>query len=72
MIRGINRDPVEKTPEYAHAMIKITPILDKEFPEDNAPLGSCNTYWKRKKELLAQHGVEWQSPAELNPGVIFD
>ena len=64
------RDPVEKTPEYEAAMDRIQPILDREFPETY--MGICHTIWARKKQLLAQNGISWQSPAELNPNIIFD
>ena len=63
----IIRDPVEKSPEYTHAMIKVFPILDEEF--NNQHKDSSN-FWKRKQELLAQMGVEWKSPADLNPEII--
>jgi len=65
----IIRDPIEKSPEYVHAMIKVFPILDEEF---NKKKISNISFWKRKKELLAQMGVDWQSPAELNPELIKD
>ena len=65
----IIRDPVENCPEYTHAMIKVFPILDEEFNTNKTP---NITFWKRKKELLAQMGVDWQSPAELNPDIIKD
>ena len=67
------KDPVEKTIEYENAMKKIDPILDKEFPEDAPPvMGTCHRYWARKKELLAKHGIEWKTPAEMNPMTRFD
>lgn len=65
----IIRDPVEKTPEYVHAMIKVFPILDEEFNNKKNSKPSV-TFWQRKKELLAQMGVDWQSPADLNPEII--
>jgi len=64
------RDPIEKTAEYAAAMESIQPVLDREFPE--IYLGSCHAVWARKKELLAQRGIDWHSPSEMNPDIIFD
>lgn len=64
------RDSVEKTEEYTKAMEIIQPILDKEFPE--VSLGVCHAVWARKKALLSEMGVEWNSPAEMNPDIIFD
>jgi hypothetical protein len=35
--------------------------------------GKCHRIWARIKELLRErHGIEWRSPRELNPWVIFD
>lgn len=67
------RDPVEQTQEYKEAMKNIDPILDKEFPEDAPPMmGTCHRYWARKKELLQKFGIEWKTPAEMNPLIRFD
>jgi len=66
------RDPVEKTKEYEEAMKKIDPILDKEFPKDQVVMGSCHRYWARKRDLLKTAGIEWKSPAEMNPNIRFD
>ena len=36
-------------------------------------LGYCHRYWALKKQILKrEYGIDWKSPAELNPGVIFD
>ena len=53
-------------------MEKIDPILDKEFPEDQVIMGTCHRYWARKKELLKKEGIEWRTPAEMNPTIRFD
>jgi hypothetical protein len=35
--------------------------------------GLCHRQWALIKKLLhEQHGIEWQSPAEMNPWVIYD
>jgi hypothetical protein len=36
-------------------------------------LGYCHVAWAEKKRLLKEkYGIDWQSPAELNPEVCFD
>lgn len=57
------RDPVEKTIEYANAMMKVLPILDKEYRIEKT---ASVSYWRRKQELLKNLGVDWKSPADLN------
>ncbi len=66
------RDPIEQTSEYQEAMKKIDPILRREFPKGRWMMGTCYPYWARKKALLQEHGVEWKSPAEMNPRILFD
>jgi len=36
-------------------------------------LGYCHGFWPVKKRILREkYQVEWRSPAEMNPGVMFD
>ncbi len=38
-----------------------------------AQMGDCHSIWGLKQRLLrTKHGIEWQTPAELNPDVLFD
>ncbi len=35
--------------------------------------GSCNIRWKLEKKLLKErYGIDWKSPADLNPEMKFD
>jgi len=37
------------------------------------PRGGCHFLWREMKRiLLEKYGIEWFTPAEMNPGVIFD
>lgn len=65
-------DEVEYSPEYEEAMESIQPILDAEFDTEHPTLGQCHAYWARKSELLAAANIDWKSPAEINPDIIFD
>ncbi len=64
-------DEVEYTSEYEEAMETVQPVLDAEFGTE-LYLGKCHMVWTRKKELLAEMGINWDSPAEFNPDTIFD
>ena len=72
MVVAIIRDPIEETKEYAKAMEKIEPILDREFPKNQCYMGMCHRYWYRKKMLLEEEGIHWRSPSEMNPDTRFD
>lgn len=67
----LNKDNIENSQEYQNAMLEINPILEKEF-KNQFGMGICHRYWYRKKELLKEYGIEWKSPAEMNPDIRFD
>lgn len=66
------RDSIEETQEYK----KIEQELEKELSKlmENIPrFGSCHYYWANKKRILKEkYGIDWKSPAELNPHICFD
>lgn len=35
-------------------------------------MGGSQWYWRTKKEIFKRYGIEWYTPQELNPGVIYD
>lgn len=36
-------------------------------------IGYCHYYWAEKKRILREkYGIDWATPAELNPYCIFD
>ena len=36
-------------------------------------LGYCHEFWRVKKQiLLEEYGIDWKTPAERYPGVMFD
>lgn len=61
------RDPVEQTEEYMEAMKLIQKELD-ELPQWVSPGG----YQAFKKKRLAEMGIHWKTPAEMNSDIIFD
>jgi hypothetical protein len=72
---GLYYDPIEDDPRYA----EVFKTIDDEVKEllANYPQregrGSVYTYWETKKGLLKQkYGIDWRSPGEMNPQVIFD
>ena len=70
---GMQRDdPVVYTDEY----LAIEPEMERLVHEetgDGGYMGFCHTYWQTKKTILKERfGIEWKSPAERYPGIIFD
>jgi hypothetical protein len=68
---GFEYDPVEDTPEYKAVIKEVAALTEREL-NGRRGLGTCHYYWSIKKRLLAERGITWRSPAEMNPGVLFD
>jgi len=70
-------DPLEDTPEYLAIQEELDKEIQAKIKEDGFPdrvfHGYCHVYWERKKKILKEkYNMEWKSPAELNPYIIFD
>lgn len=68
--RSLKNDPVEMTDKYLSVIDEIEKKI--EAKRTFCGMGSCYEYWNLKKQFLAEKGIEWSSPAELNPRVMFD
>jgi hypothetical protein len=72
---GLAYDPVEDDPRYAGVFKNIDDEVKKilaDHPQRGGE-GFVNIYWETKKNLLKQkYGIDWRSPGEMNPHVIFD
>lgn len=68
----LKHDPIEDTPAFqAIAQELEEKILAKIG--GNRGMGYCHLYWATKREILQKdYGIEWRSPAVLNPRVRFD
>ena len=61
---------VNEYDEHIAEMRKATPAM-ADFLSNRR--GICHRIWaETKKHLNDEHGVEWRTPAEINPGTIFD
>lgn len=72
---GLNYDPVEDDPLYAEVFKRIDAEVKESMAADprRGRRGSVHIYWDTKQRLLKQkYGIDWRSPGELNPHVIFD
>lgn len=72
---GLLRDPVEDDPRHAVVFRNIddeVKTLLADHPRRGGE-GFVNIYWETKKRLLKnRYGIDWRSPGEMNPQVIFD
>ena len=68
-------DAVEDDPRYSKIFAEIDSEVRRMLASE--PLighrGSIHTIWSTKKSLLKnKYGINWRTPAELNPHIMFD
>ena len=63
----VKNDPVEKTQEYLAVIDEVERLID-----ENKKMDFCLETWSLKEHYLLERGIEWLSPATLNPNVHFD
>ena len=65
-------DPIEKTCKYKKVVKQVEQKVIQEIGEGGY-LGYCHEFWKTKQSILKEeYDIDWKTPAELNPGVMFD
>ena len=68
----MKRDPIEETKEYKEIEKELEEKIKAEIGEGGY-MGFCHLYWGTKKIILKRdYNIDWKSPAELNPGILFD
>ena len=68
--RGLNNDPVEMSKEYLNVIDEVEAQIEQERTMHG--MGSCYEIWTIKQRLLAERGIIWHTPHDLNPRVMFD
>ena len=69
----LKHDPVEWSTAYEKVIDEVERIVDGELDDHPRGMGFCFAYWSAKKHVLRmKFGIEWRSPSEMNPGVMFD
>lgn len=72
-IGHLRKDPVEYTWEWENIFYDMEDKIEKRFANAPRHMGLCFRIWSAKQELLAEeYGIEWRSPAQMNPRVRFD
>ena len=68
----LKHDPVEDTPAFQAIKDELETKIIAKIGE-NSGMGYCYLYWETKRDILKKdYGIEWRSPAVLNPRVHFD
>jgi hypothetical protein len=74
---GLRYDPIEDDPRmkpiFAAAEQETRQEIANDPPEWKRMMGYCHRVWGVKKGILKKkYGIEWRTPAEMNPNVAFD
>ncbi len=70
--RTLKFDPVERSPEWEDAIYEVEKECSEQLKDVPRVMGFCFMYWSTKKAVLAEHGIDWETPSSMNPGVMFD
>lgn len=65
-------DPVERTPQWEEVIYEVEKACDRRLKGVPRGMGFCFEYWSVKKEELLKRGIEWRTPHQMNPHVMFD
>lgn len=70
--RHLKFDSVERTPLWEEIYYEVERECDRRLGDAPRCMGFCFAYWSTLRQVLAERGVHWQSPSEMNPRVMFD
>lgn len=71
MIRDLNSE--ETLRKIAEIEDDVTKKVDEILKNEKRQLGFCHIYWSTKKRILLEdYGIEWITPSESNPDIMFD
>jgi hypothetical protein len=66
-------DPIDNDPAYALILEEVEELAKDELRDLLGGLGFCHAFWDVKKRILKErYFIDWSTPAELNPNIIFD
>lgn len=69
----LRQDPVEFTRLWEDIYYDMEERLDERFANVHRSMGFCFMFWDAKRNLLKdEYGIDWHSPSQMNPGVMFD
>ena len=69
----ILNDTVEYTEKYLNILIELETKIEEELKGVPQGMSFCFEYWRTKEKILKEdYGIDWDSPAVLNPDTRFD
>lgn len=69
----INRLREKIRPEVEKLMIEEFPFAIDENGNYRPFMGSCHSFWAYEKQILKErYNIDWRTPAEERPDILFD
>ena len=65
-------DPIEWTDKWEDCIDEVYQKMEAQMEKDDYQAGISLQYWALKTKVLKDFGIEWRSPAVMNPDCIFD
>ncbi len=73
MSGDLRHDPLEDDPQIGPIIRKAEKDAEEELSGEPEGLGFCHLLWATQKEIpQTKYRISWETPAEMNPDVIFD
>ena len=69
----LNHDPIELDPDLKQKIAEAEERALTILAHEPRRMGFCHLLWRTKKQILRdEYGIDWKTPAEMNPQVLFD
>lgn len=69
----LKRDPVEWSARWEEVIDEADRMTYARLEDQPRGMGFCHAFWyERRRVLEEEFGIEWRSPATMNPRVMFD
>ncbi len=66
-------DPIEDDPEFETRVEAAHRDTEEALRDTKRRTGVCHLFWHTKQKILREnYGIEWFTPAEMNPWIRFD
>ena len=70
---ALNHDPLENDPRFQDIIAQAEREAELKLADTPQGLGYCHLFWATQKQILIEkYGIDWHTPAEMNPDVLFD
>lgn len=67
----ILRDPIEADPRFGKLVREAATRAQESIKGEG--MGTCHRIWAEQARILKdEHGIDWYSPAQMNPWILYD